>query len=224
VRGRTRTTGTLTAMHPLLLKLWAQRGTTPTTTTRTARLTKKAATVRGAGPRPLICPLAQARPVLAYTHALVASSLTWICCTCVYACVYVSLTHTHTHTHTLPLSVAGVIGRRRPRKRAKRGPLPPEELAAHHARLARTGVVYLSRVPPYMSPATLRRLLSAHASIDRIYLAPEGTHACTYMYSRTCMYIYVSVRERICVGPCISVHASHHRIHLLPPPPPPQVA
>lgn len=35
------------------------------------------------------------------------------------------------------------------------------------------GVIYLSRIPPFMKPPTLRRLLSPHGIILRIFLTPE---------------------------------------------------
>ena len=38
----------------------------------------------------------------------------------------------------------------------------------------KTGVVYLSRVPPYMNPTSLRRLIEAKFNdIERIYMEPE---------------------------------------------------
>ncbi|KAI8852604.1 hypothetical protein BC829DRAFT_368163 [Chytridium lagenaria] len=61
--------------------------------------------------------------------------------------------------------------------------LPGEQtdILAHHldnppnlqCRLDRTGVCYLSRIPPFMKPQALRHLLSQHGTIGRIYLAPE---------------------------------------------------
>ncbi len=36
------------------------------------------------------------------------------------------------------------------------------------------GVVYLSRIPPYMRPAKVKHLLSAIGRIGRLYLAPES--------------------------------------------------
>lgn len=36
------------------------------------------------------------------------------------------------------------------------------------------GVIYLSRIPPFMKPPTLRRLLSPHGIILRIFLTPEA--------------------------------------------------
>ncbi|KAL8944348.1 MAG: hypothetical protein Q9216_000533 [Gyalolechia sp. 2 TL-2023] len=35
------------------------------------------------------------------------------------------------------------------------------------------GVVYLSRIPPFMRPSTVRHLLSPFGSIDRLFLTPE---------------------------------------------------
>ena len=36
------------------------------------------------------------------------------------------------------------------------------------------GVVYLSRIPPFMRPRKIRHLLSKYGTIGRIYLQPEG--------------------------------------------------
>ena len=36
------------------------------------------------------------------------------------------------------------------------------------------GVVYLSRVPPYMKPHKLKHLLIPYGLIGRVYLQPEG--------------------------------------------------
>lgn len=45
---------------------------------------------------------------------------------------------------------------------------------------SKPGVLYFSRLPPYLRPNTLRRLLSAHGSIGNIFLTPESPAA----YSR----------------------------------------
>lgn len=37
----------------------------------------------------------------------------------------------------------------------------------------RGGVIYLSRIPPFMRPSTVRSLLSQHGSITRLFLTPE---------------------------------------------------
>ena len=36
------------------------------------------------------------------------------------------------------------------------------------------GIVYLSRVPPFMKPHKVKHLLSRYGSIGRVYLKPEG--------------------------------------------------
>lgn len=35
------------------------------------------------------------------------------------------------------------------------------------------GIIYLSRIPPYMGKSKLRKLFSAYGDVDRIYLTPE---------------------------------------------------
>lgn len=52
--------------------------------------------------------------------------------------------------------------------------LSPEELEQFNAEQRNRGVLYLSRLPPYMKPAKLRHLLGQYGEIDRLYLAPEG--------------------------------------------------
>jgi ESF2/ABP1 family protein len=53
--------------------------------------------------------------------------------------------------------------------------LTPEELEAFQAKLERTGVVYISRVPPYMKPLKIKHLLSPIGEIGRIYLQAEDS-------------------------------------------------
>ena len=36
-----------------------------------------------------------------------------------------------------------------------------------------TGVIYLSRIPPFMKPQKVRHLMSQYGEVDRIYLAQE---------------------------------------------------
>lgn len=42
------------------------------------------------------------------------------------------------------------------------------------AKKGKTGVVYLSRIPPHLKPLKLRHLLSQYGEVSRVYLAPEG--------------------------------------------------
>ncbi|KAH0839583.1 hypothetical protein J3R83DRAFT_499 [Lanmaoa asiatica] len=52
-------------------------------------------------------------------------------------------------------------------------PLTPEALAAFNAAQARSGVMYISRIPPGMQPAKVRHLLSQHGEVGRVYLQQE---------------------------------------------------
>ncbi|EPY52910.1 U3 snoRNP-associated protein Esf2 [Schizosaccharomyces cryophilus OY26] len=49
-----------------------------------------------------------------------------------------------------------------------------EEVEKKKKATKRSGVIYLSKVPPYMAPNKLRQLLSQYGKIGRIYLAPES--------------------------------------------------
>lgn len=40
-------------------------------------------------------------------------------------------------------------------------------------KIKKSGVVYLSRIPPYMKPEKLKSLLSKYCKINRIYIVPE---------------------------------------------------
>ncbi len=44
---------------------------------------------------------------------------------------------------------------------------------------SKTGVIYLSRIPPFMKPSTLRSLLSSYGPIIRVFLTPEAPAAHT---------------------------------------------
>jgi ESF2/ABP1 family protein len=60
-------------------------------------------------------------------------------------------------------------------KKAKKvKPLTPEELEKFQAARDKTGIVYLSKIPPFMKPVKLRHLLGAFGELGRVYLAPEG--------------------------------------------------
>lgn len=52
--------------------------------------------------------------------------------------------------------------------------LSMESLAAFEAAQARTGIVYLSRIPPAMRPSKVRHLMGGFGAIDRVYLQQEG--------------------------------------------------
>ncbi|KAK7420877.1 RNA-binding ATPase activator esf2 [Neonectria magnoliae] len=58
-------------------------------------------------------------------------------------------------------------------------PLTKKNLVASEAAIKKSGVVYLSRIPPFMKPQKLRSLLEPYGTINRIFLAPEdpASHA-----------------------------------------------
>ena len=52
-------------------------------------------------------------------------------------------------------------------------PLTKKNLVATEVAVKRSGVVYLSRIPPFMKPTKLRSLLEPYGAINRIFLTPE---------------------------------------------------
>ncbi|KAI1653555.1 hypothetical protein F4813DRAFT_252282 [Daldinia decipiens] len=52
-------------------------------------------------------------------------------------------------------------------------PLTKKNLVATETAVKKSGLVYLSRVPPFMKPAKLRSLLEPYGKINRIFLTPE---------------------------------------------------
>lgn len=56
----------------------------------------------------------------------------------------------------------------------KRKSLTTSTVAATKERAHKAGVVYLSRIPPFMRPSTVRTLLSTHGTINRLFLTPEA--------------------------------------------------
>ncbi|KAI5964371.1 ESF2 [Candida pseudojiufengensis] len=53
--------------------------------------------------------------------------------------------------------------------------LTDKELEKEKKRLKKTGVCYLSKVPPYMKPSKLRSILTRFGTIDRLFLKPEDS-------------------------------------------------
>lgn len=52
-------------------------------------------------------------------------------------------------------------------------PLTKKNLVASEAAIKKSGVVYLSRIPPFMKPSKLRSLLEPYGKVNRIFLTPE---------------------------------------------------
>lgn len=55
--------------------------------------------------------------------------------------------------------------------------LTKKNLVASDAAIKKSGVIYLSRVPPFMKPAKLRNLLEKYGKINRLFLAPQDPAA-----------------------------------------------
>jgi ESF2/ABP1 family protein len=51
--------------------------------------------------------------------------------------------------------------------------LSEKKLEKTLAKLKKSGVVYISRIPPYMKPVKLRQILSRFGEVNRIFLTPE---------------------------------------------------
>ncbi|KAI1815369.1 Pre-rRNA-processing protein ESF2 [Poronia punctata] len=52
-------------------------------------------------------------------------------------------------------------------------PLTKKNLVATEKAVKRSGVVYISRTPPFMKPGTVRSIFERFGKINRVYLAPE---------------------------------------------------
>ncbi|KAJ3579163.1 hypothetical protein NPX13_g1400 [Xylaria arbuscula] len=52
-------------------------------------------------------------------------------------------------------------------------PLTKKNLMASEKAVKRSGVIYISRIPPFMKPGTVRTIFEKFGKINRVYLAPE---------------------------------------------------
>lgn len=52
-------------------------------------------------------------------------------------------------------------------------PISKKELEKREKQIKRTGVVYVSRIPPFMKPDKLKHILSRFGDVNRIFLVPE---------------------------------------------------
>lgn len=65
------------------------------------------------------------------------------------------------------------------RKRRTVQPLTAKDVEEAREKSRRSGVIYISRIPPFMKPAKVRSLLSPYGPINRIFLTPEDASART---------------------------------------------
>ncbi|KAF2969278.1 hypothetical protein GQX73_g4297 [Xylaria multiplex] len=54
-------------------------------------------------------------------------------------------------------------------------PLTKKNLVATEKAVKRSGVVYISRIPPFMKPGAVRSIFERFGKINRVYLAPEDS-------------------------------------------------
>ncbi|KAL8796169.1 MAG: hypothetical protein Q9195_001502 [Heterodermia aff. obscurata] len=80
-------------------------------------------------------------------------------------------THDPAPTHDPPAKIPSPDPKQVPQP--KPPPLTPKSLLATNTLAQNRGVVYLSRIPPFMRPSTVRHLLSPHGTITRLFLTPE---------------------------------------------------
>jgi ESF2/ABP1 family protein len=62
-------------------------------------------------------------------------------------------------------------------KQPKLKKFTPEQLEKQKKRIKKTGVCYLSKIPPYMKPSKLRAVMTRFGEVDRLFLKPEDTTA-----------------------------------------------
>jgi len=62
-------------------------------------------------------------------------------------------------------------------KQTKLKKFTPEQLEKQKKRIKKTGVCYLSKIPPYMKPSKLRAVMTRFGEVDRLFLKPEDTTA-----------------------------------------------
>ncbi|KAF1810477.1 hypothetical protein P152DRAFT_460602 [Eremomyces bilateralis CBS 781.70] len=74
----------------------------------------------------------------------------------------------------LPASLQDSSSKTKERRR-KSKQLSETSIAASQQAASKTGVVYVSRIPPFMTPQMLRQRLSVHGTLGRIFLTPEST-------------------------------------------------
>ena len=75
------------------------------------------------------------------------------------------------------LDTKGGLQSKKPKLSGAFLPLAKKNLVNTDAAVRKSGVVYISRVPPFMKPAKLRSLLEPYGKINHIFLSPEDLRA-----------------------------------------------
>ena len=59
-------------------------------------------------------------------------------------------------------------------KKSKKANKLKKEAVEYMEKIAKRGVIYLSRIPPFMKPNKARTLFEQYGEVTRLYLAEEG--------------------------------------------------
>ena len=82
-------------------------------------------------------------------------------------------------TNASPDSIEQTASQAKPTAKTVK-PLTQSQLSRSQAAARKTGVIYISRIPPFMKPSVLRTLLTPHAShggLGRVFLSPESAQS-----------------------------------------------
>ena len=83
-------------------------------------------------------------------------------------------------------------------KKGKTVGVDERALARFNEDMQKRGVVYLSRIPPFMKPLKIRQYFSQFGKIDRVYLTPEATNpTATCHFSHACRTLAQDERVRL---------------------------
>ena len=85
--------------------------------------------------------------------------------------------NTEFHDENLNSSLEKVHRGKDKSKSKKLKNLSAKELEKEQKRIKRTGVCYISQIPPYMKPQKLRSILTRFGPVDRLFLKPEDPSA-----------------------------------------------
>lgn len=58
---------------------------------------------------------------------------------------------------------------------------------------ARRGIVYISRVPPGLTPSALRDIMQQFGQVTRIYCTPQGTSKIAQIRVLTAAYVHIFI-------------------------------
>jgi ESF2/ABP1 family protein len=84
-------------------------------------------------------------------------------------------------------------------KKSRSGRLA-KEATEYMDNISKRGVIYLSRVPPFMKPNKARNIFEQYGDVTRLYLAEEGSYDCRpsnhYIISNDIVFIDPLLRRK----------------------------